>query len=61
MIYNSSNTGFIFRYIGGQQIPIPGCLDSFLITMLCKDIFHAMIMKMRLMAHPKSESEVHEI
>ena len=31
-------------------------LDSFIITVLCKDIFHAMIVKMGFMAHPKSES-----
>ena len=31
-------------------------LDSFIITMLAKDIFHAMITKMGFTAGPKSES-----
>ena len=56
MIYNNTNTGFIFRYIGVLQTPIPGYLDSYIITVLCKDIFHAMITKIGFTAHPKSES-----
>ncbi len=63
MIYNNTNTGFIFRYIGVHQTPIPKIpillkkyLDSFIITVLAKDIFHAMITKMGFTAGPKSES-----
>jgi len=55
MIYNNINTGFIFRYIGRHQTPIPGCQDSLIITVHCKDIFHAMIVKMGFTAHPRSE------
>jgi len=63
MIYNNGNTGFIFRYIGVHQTPIPKIpillkkyLDSFIITVLANDIFYALITKMVLMARPKSES-----
>ncbi len=65
-------TGLIFRYIGVHQTPIPKIpilvkkyLDSFIITVLAKDIFYAMITKMGLTAGPKSEkyisNESHEI
>jgi|SRR6218665_549487 len=44
------------RYNGVHQTPTPRYLDSFIITVLCKDIFHAMITKIGFMAHPRSES-----
>jgi len=56
MIYNNTNTGLILRYNGIHQTPIPGYLESFIITVCCKDIFHAMIKKIGFTAHPKSES-----
>ena len=55
MIYNNINTGFILRYNGVHQTPIPGYLDSFIITVLCKDIFDARIAKIGFTAYPKSE------
>ena len=56
MIYNNANTGFILRYNGVLQAPIPGYLDSFIITVLCKDIFQAIIAKIVFTTRPKSES-----
>jgi len=53
-------TGFIFRNIGVHQTPIPKIpillkkyLGSFIIIVLAKDIFHAMITKMGFTAGQK--------
>jgi len=51
MIYNNTNTGFILRYSGAQQT-YSQYLISFIITVLTKDIFHAMIAKMGFKVRP---------
>jgi len=51
MVYNKTNTGFILRYIGVHQT-YSQYLISFIITVLTKDMFHAMIAKIEFKVRP---------
>jgi len=51
MVYNNTNIGFILRYIGVHQT-YSQYLINFIITVLTKDMVHAMIAKIGFKVHP---------